>query len=310
MMSSKHTGGDITVLPFISPKLKTTIDVTKIVHYIRLELTAEFQDTAEQHDFWELVYLESGEAEAVSDDRQILLSQGDMYFHKPLESHSVRIRRSSVLHFYSLQTSSKAMQVFQNCRLSLAPELRKIFHALLAETELTFMRKVENARNIMVVKEDAPFGGQQMCKMYLESFLLLAARQVRHGARIPAFRSREDYEANLYQTILLYLEENLYTDITIEQLCRKLNYSRTYISALFRKYAGTSVIQYYNRLKVREAKRMLESRSVTETAECLGFGTPYYFSRVFSRIEGVSPSQYKKEHGKKEAVRDDIQEGG
>ena len=61
------------MLPFISPKIKTTMDISRIVHYLRLEVMPDFKDIPEQHDFWELVYVESGEAEALADGRQMKL---------------------------------------------------------------------------------------------------------------------------------------------------------------------------------------------------------------------------------------------
>jgi len=295
---SKRKGGK-RMLPFISPRLKTTMDISRIVHYLRLEVMPDFKDIPEQHDFWELVYVESGEAEAIADDRRIPMKPGMVLFHKPGEMHSVQILRPSVMHFYSLRSSSKAMQIFQNCRMTLTPELRRLLHVLFTETDNTFSRIVEEEQNKLVVREDAPFGGQQMCKLYLETFLLQAARLSRNTVQSPAYRSKEEYEANLYRTILMYLEENLYSDITLEQICQKMNYSRTYISALFKQHAGMSLIQYFNTMKIQEAKRLMETKNITETAECLGFGTPYYFSRVFSRVEGISPSRYRKENSQK-----------
>ncbi|MBQ8641681.1 MAG: helix-turn-helix domain-containing protein [Clostridia bacterium] len=282
------------MLPFISPRLKTIIDVPKIIHYICLELTPDFADQPEQHDFWEIVYLESGSAAAWADGRLIPLSPGDTMFHRPGETHAVQIYDDARLHFLSLQSASRTMQVFAERKLPLTPEMKSLFETLLCETARTFVCRVEEGRNLMRVRDDAPFGGQQLCRLYLETFLLQAAREILNRPETAAYDSREAYEEELFSRITALLEEHLYTGITTEELCETMNYSRTYLSVLFRRYAGTSIMQYYNMLKIREAKRLMETCSVTEIAEKLGFCTPYYFSRVFRKFEGIPPSVYKK----------------
>ena len=85
------------------------------------------------------------------------------------------------------------------------------------------------------------------------------------------------------------------TDNSIDEICQALNYSRTYISTLFKRHRKTTIISYYNMLKIKEAKKLLRQKkhSVFEVSEMLGFENQYYFSRVFKKYEGHAPSEYR-----------------
>ena len=52
-------------------------------------------------------------------------------------------------------------------------------------------------------------------------------------------------------------------------------------------------MNYYNLMKIKEAKKLLSKNSVSEVSRLLSFNNPYYFSRVFKKYEGISPSEYK-----------------
>ena len=55
-------------------------------------------------------------------------------------------------------------------------------------------------------------------------------------------------------------------------------------------------MNYYNSLKIKEAKKLLKANSVSDTAKALSFNNPYYFSKVFKKYEEISPSEYKSRH--------------
>ncbi|MBQ4145056.1 MAG: AraC family transcriptional regulator, partial [Clostridia bacterium] len=68
------------------------------------------------------------------------------------------------------------------------------------------------------------------------------------------------------------------------------------ISYIFKGYSGKSVMEYYNNLKIQEAKRLLRygSKSISQISDMLKFSCIHSFSRAFKKAVGVSPSEYKK----------------
>lgn len=99
----------------------------------------------------------------------------------------------------------------------------------------------------------------------------------------------------LYLRVKDYLEAHLSDPLTLESVCRHFGMSQTSLSRLFRTCAGGSFVEELTALRIRYAKRQIELDPgvlMKELARRAGFSDPLYFSRVFRRIAGVSPSQY------------------
>ncbi len=74
--------------------------------------------------------------------------------------------------------------------------------------------------------------------------------------------------------------------------------SESYFYLLFKRSIGLSPVEYRNRIRVNTACSLLEgtSMSIDEISASVGFDTPFYFSRIFKKIMGHSPRQYRQEH--------------
>lgn len=93
-----------------------------------------------------------------------------------------------------------------------------------------------------------------------------------------------------------YLRNNIYGNLTMQDLSDKFKVSPSYINRLMRVYYGFSPMEYYNSLKMEEAKKLLsENREmlVKDVAEILGFTDQHYFSKVFKTQYGISPVNYR-----------------
>ena len=108
--------------------------------------------------------------------------------------------------------------------------------------------------------------------------------------------SKDDFQKTLQGQILEYLKENLGGELSLVEVSQKFNYSNTFLCTKFKEQSGESIMQCYNRLKIEEACRMMQQTEVTlaDISARLGFNNPYYFSRVFKRVKGVAPSEYRK----------------
>ena len=89
---------------------------------------------------------------------------------------------------------------------------------------------------------------------------------------------------------------NISSNLTLNDIASSAHMSVTHFCNLFRLQTGFSPIEYFNHLKVQQACQTLAftSRPIKEIADELGFSDQYYFSRMFSRLMGMSPSQYRK----------------
>ena len=85
-------------------------------------------------------------------------------------------------------------------------------------------------------------------------------------------------------------------DFAIEHISRELSYNKKYISHIFKKEMGISIIEYINTIRIQTACTMMEQNftSVSDIATKCGYADPQYFSRIFRQKMGISPLGYIK----------------
>lgn len=103
-------------------------------------------------------------------------------------------------------------------------------------------------------------------------------------------------ESSLASKAIHYMQENIHHSMTLKQLASNFKYSPSHFSALFQKETGVSPINYFICLKVQKACQYIEltDMKINEIAFQLGFDETAYFSRVFTKVMGISPSEYRK----------------
>jgi AraC-like DNA-binding protein/quercetin dioxygenase-like cupin family protein len=94
---------------------------------------------------------------------------------------------------------------------------------------------------------------------------------------------------------LAFLTERLDRHVTLEELARHTGVSRQHLIYLFKRETGLSPIEYFLRLKMQKAGQLLHltNLSVKEVAAAVGIDDPYYFSRLFRKRMGCSPSSFR-----------------
>lgn len=94
--------------------------------------------------------------------------------------------------------------------------------------------------------------------------------------------------------IKTYIKENVRSHINQNEVAEVFAISPTYISRLFSDYNDMGFSEYVNYCKIKEAKKLLASGEykVYEVADLLGFESSFYFSKVFKKVEGISPTDF------------------
>lgn len=109
---------------------------------------------------------------------------------------------------------------------------------------------------------------------------------------------REHRSSHVHQRALLYIAQNYKEDISMEQTAEYVNLSPHYFSKMFRQQAGETFIDYVTRLRINEAKRLIAEEQLSLKGICyeVGYKDPNYFSRVFKKAVGITPSEYRQQH--------------
>lgn len=98
------------------------------------------------------------------------------------------------------------------------------------------------------------------------------------------------------QKLLEWLNGNFHTNISGERLEQELNGNFDYMNRVFKQVTGQTIFQYLTQIRIQHAKALLKHTSVkiSEAGRQSGFPDEYYFSRVFKKHTGLSPSSYAK----------------
>ena len=106
------------------------------------------------------------------------------------------------------------------------------------------------------------------------------------------YSSLKSSRNTIYRAIL-YLENNYLLDITVEELAEMINVKECMFRRAFKAEKGMSPVKYRNMLRLKKAYEMLSSGeySVVETAISTNFDDPGYFSKLFKKQFGISPSE-------------------
>lgn len=92
------------------------------------------------------------------------------------------------------------------------------------------------------------------------------------------------------------MQKKINTNLTLNDFAAYSHLSVSHFSSLFRERTGFSPVEYFNHLKIQHSCQALAftTKAIKEIADELSFSDQYYFSRMFSRFMGISPSEYRQ----------------
>ncbi|NGZ76876.1 helix-turn-helix transcriptional regulator, partial [Saccharibacillus alkalitolerans] len=148
----------------------------------------------------------------------------------------------------------------------------------LDEAKYGFFREIEEAR-------DAP-----SAVLLLERFLRRAEEKVAEQAEQPGGASMKK--------LLAYIDEHYAEALSLTGLGRHFHFNPSYLSSYFASHNKEGFSEYLNRIRVTKAEELLREGelSISEISGRVGYSDPGYFTKVFKKHTGFSPSQYRRQH--------------
>ncbi len=282
-------------------QIEQTLSIRRLYSLHYFQFAAGYIFPGETHNFWEMVYIDRGEADIGAGKDVFRLCQGQAFFHQPNEFHSIWANSATGpnIMVLSFACASPTLRLLAGQPQTLTSQTRGLLRQLIAEGRMCFGPVLDiSGQRTLTPREDAPLGSQQMIALLLTQILILMLRQARGGQEPPRLTAphltEEQNATDLTNQLTQLMREHLDGSLSFEAICRESGLSQTALKAHFKRYNHMGVMEYYQRLRIEEARRLLrEGRlNVTQTAEALGYSSIHAFSRQFKRLMGVPPLNY------------------
>lgn len=279
---------------YTGTRLRDEIVISELVTVHYFELGKDYKFTGEQHDFWEMVYVDKGEITATAGEQKRELKSGDVIFHMPNEWHSLAangVDAPSVA-VISFKSSSQAMENFCGRVFKTGSMQRTLLSRVIEETAAAFDTPLADLVTPKLHRRrGAPFGSEQLLKLHISELLILF---IRNEAAAAVSTLKRNLDSGLFGEIEDFLYRSVGKKLSLDDIARHAGISKTAVKQLFRAHAGCGACEYFTRIKIDRAKTYIreDNFNFTQIAELLGYDSIHYFSRQFRKYVNMSPTEY------------------
>ena len=271
-------------------EITKTVPITGLKTVERLILDKNFYYPVETHNFYEFVYVLAGNVFCEEGDKTIKLNAGNFKL--------IPLNRR---HRYFTDTKTEIFIICFKCNSGVLPALdtpifleheeKALLNKLIDETERSFEFPFKER---VILKKNAPIGSRQLTEILIEELLIILLRRQKENVLL--VKNQTELQKNLVEDIVNILSDNVYNNISLDYICKKLYYSNTYLNSIFKKYKKTTIMRYYTLLKIEEGKNLLKKGfSATDISDKLCFDNSNYFCKVFKKNTGLTPTKFKNE---------------
>ena len=265
--------------------LESTIHVKEILGDYYLVRAPKYVFPGEIHQFWELTYVDDGTLLTSIEDEEYVVKAQELIFYAPGQKHDQRTENacSYLTVIFDMDISEEEAKKLKNKVLKMGQKEADI---------LMLFSKVGNREN--------EYLGDILTSLVQTFVVTILAHMNENTVNQPMnTKMQQKYDNELLDEIALYIQENIYFDINVEDICVHFSLSRSSLQTLFAKNLNVSPKQYISDLKFAKAKYMIKESaySISEIARICGFSSIHYFSRVFKEKYGVTPTSYAKSIG-------------
>lgn len=285
-------------------KPQKSIDISAIFSIAYLDADFSFPESEPNPDNWVMLYIDKGDFTLVTEKDPLVLHQGDLYLHRAPGGSLLHLKQKSAdmagALMINFKCTSSAMHFFNGKKIhvTLATQLHisAILYEILYTRYLPF-----NSPALIGIKQHTDkslWAGDQTILMRLELMLIDIIRADNTFKKMPSsvIKNEDIISDDLCLKVIEYMQLHINEKLSMEALSRSLSFSKSYISRRFASTYGCSIIDYFNQMKLNEAKRLIRdtNKNFFEISDMLMFSNSHYFSTLFKKHTGLTPTQYKR----------------
>ena len=259
----------------------SSVTSDRIYYFESVENTAESRVNVHYHDLFEIYYLTYGSCNFLIDNKSYKVKQGDIVFIPEGVIHKTN---------YTSPTHSRMLI---NCSSEFVPE--SVFKAI--KVGAYVYRNTAQRGEIDSIFKQIKYEYSQKDNFSKDALLSCLAYLFIRIMRLCTTEIGADSDMSYVERAIGYIQENYMNKITLSDVARYCSVSNEHLSRMFKKQTGIGFNEYLILFRLNKAEAMLINQpgfSVSDIAYRCGFNDSNYFSSVFKKNYGLSPSNKRK----------------
>lgn len=233
---------------------------------------------------YQLLYIASGTAHFYFGEEETIVPAGHMVIYRPREMQKYIYYGNEQTEVYWVHfTGSDVKNILR--KNGLTDDMKVIYSGTSLEYARIFKQMIYELQQCQI-------GYEEMLSMLLNQIFISLHRQLTKDRKI-----KNEYLETEMELATQYFNDNYNSQISIENYASQRGMSISWFIRSFKQYKNMTPMQYIVSLRITNAQMLLETTNynVKEIGYIVGYENPLYFSRIFSKYKGVSPSEYRKQ---------------
>ena len=255
-------------------------------YYYRIR-TPGYSFKGEKHAFFELTYVDTGCLHTEVDGTSFTLGEKELIIYGPGQFHSQHTDNQTVSYVTIMFTME-----------NISPDMPQDWYSILINRVFPYNKKIYTLIKTLVQESStgAPYTDSLMHCLLTETIIRLLQGIYTVPSSQPSSVVRQNYQEELFDQILAYLESKLYEPLTVADICQQFSLSRSTLQLLFKNAVNQSPKKYISDMKLEKSCQMLRENkyTISEISLKLGYSSIHYFSNAFNQKYHISPSEYAK----------------
>lgn len=232
---------------------------------------------------YQLLYIAAGKAHFHFDGKEQIVTAGHMVLYRPKEPQKYEYYGEDQTEVYWVHfTGGNVKNILRSYGLT---DDKRVFYCGSGLDYQNLFRTMINELQMCKVNY------AEMLEMYLRQIFIMLQRYF-----LNSLKTDNAHVVEEINKATLYFNEHYSEDISIDDYAQNNHVSVSWFIRNFKQCTGSTPMQYILSKRIYNAEILLHDSTynVTEIAEIVGYDNPLYFSRIFKKVKGISPSEYRK----------------
>lgn len=266
--------------PFSYAPVESKLIIKNILSSFYMVRGSGYHFLGETHRFWELTYLDTGELDTCINDKNYTIKANQAIFYSPNQFHdqNTKMHCSYLTIIFEMDIPEEMESVLKNRIFTISNQ----YGNLLKDFIQIKLYKNDHASDVLISD--------------LYCFIMHILLTEKEKTKAVKTSSQVKYQNELLDNIIVYINDNIYDDLSIDKICRTFALSRSSIQLMFKNQLKITPKAYIEEVRFNKARQLIKDSmfSISEIAVLCGFSSIHYFSRKFKERYNVSPRDYAR----------------